>query len=116
MSSGETIFHKIIRKEIPAQIVFEDDRLIAFKDINPAAPIHVLVVPKKTIPTANDLTEQDAPLIGHMFVCASQIARELGVAEDGYRLVINCGENGGQTVFQLHLHILGGREQSWPPG
>ncbi len=116
MSGGETIFHKIIRKEIPAKIVYEDDTVIAFNDIAPASPTHILFVPEKTIPTINDADLSDKALLGHMVLTAAQVARDLGLAEGGYRLVINCGPDGGQTVFQLHLHLLGGREHGWPPG
>ena len=112
----KTIFHQIIDRKIPADIVFEDERVIAFKDIQPAAPEHILIVPKRTIPTANDITSQDEALIGHMVFVAKEYAKQVGVSEDGYRLVINCNENGAQTVFQLHLHLLAGRQMSWPPG
>lgn len=113
---AETIFDKIIRKEIPADIVYEDEQTLAFKDINPQAPTHVLVIPKKQIATIADINEADAPLIGRLFTTAAQIADRLGLAEDGYRLVVNHGEHGGQTVHHLHIHILGGRAMTWPPG
>ena len=112
----ETIFHKIINKEIPADILYEDEQVIAFRDIAPAGPVHVLIVPKQTIPTISDVSVEDEQLIGHMHIVAVKVAEKLGVSEDGYRLVINCGENGGQTVFQLHLHLIGGRKMEWPPG
>ena len=113
---AETVFDKIIRKEIPADIVYEDEQTLAFKDINPQAPTHVLVIPKKQIETIADIDESDAPLIGQLFTTAAQVAENLGLAEDGYRLVINHGERGGQTVQHLHIHILGGRAMTWPPG
>lgn len=116
MNGADTIFHKIIRKEIPAKLAYEDEQVVAFYDINPAAPTHILVVPKKSIATLNDLTAADETTVGHMVLVATKLAREKGISDDGYRLVINCGEHGGQTVFQLHLHLLGGREHSWPPG
>ncbi len=113
---AETIFDKIIRKEIPADIVHEDEQTLAFKDINPQAPTHVLVIPKKPIATIADISDSDAPLIGKLFTTAAQVAADLGLAEDGYRLVVNHGGHGGQTVHHLHIHILGGRALSWPPG
>ncbi|HJL41374.1 MAG TPA: histidine triad nucleotide-binding protein [Myxococcales bacterium LLY-WYZ-16_1] len=111
----KTIFAKIIDREIPADIVFEDDRVLVFKDINPAAPTHVLVIPKKPIAKVEDMTEADEPLLGHMVYVATQVAKDLGL-EGGYRLVMNNGNEGGQTVFHIHLHVLGGRPMHWPPG
>ena len=115
---GETIFAKIIRKEIPADIVFESDTVLAFKDIKPQAPVHVLIIPKDTeIPTINDLTStKHSELLGSMMDAAKKIAKDLGVNEDGYRLVMNCGANAGQEVYHLHMHLLGGRPMMWPPG
>ncbi len=113
---AETIFSKIIRKEIPAEIVYEDDEILAFKDIAPQAPIHVLIIPKKEIPTVNDITDEDAPLVGKLFLVAKKLAKELNIAENGYRLVFNCNKDAGQAVFHLHLHLLGGRKFTWPPG
>lgn len=104
-----TIFSKIVAKEIPADIVYEDDTVLAFRDINPQAPTHILIIPKREIPTANDLSETDEVLVGHMFVIATKIAREQGIAESGYRLMVNCRDDGGQEVYHLHLHLLGGR-------
>jgi histidine triad (HIT) family protein len=104
-----TLFEKIIAGDLPADFVYRDDQVVAFRDIHPAAPVHVLIVPVKPIPTANDIHESDAALVGHMFVVARQIAAAEGIAEDGYRLIINCNEHGGQEVFHLHLHLLGGR-------
>jgi len=107
--SEDTIFSRIVRGEIPADIVYKDDLVTAFRDINPQAPTHVLVIPNKPIPTADDITEADEPLIGHMFTTAARIAREEGIDRDGYRLIINCREHAGQEVYHLHLHLLGGR-------
>ena len=113
---AETIFSKIIRKEIPAQIVYEDDEVLAFRDINPQAPVHILIIPKKQIATLNDLRPEDAPLIGKLYLVAGQLASEMGFAEDGYRTVFNCNSHGGQEVYHLHLHLLAGRQMNWPPG
>lgn len=110
-----TIFSKIIDKQIPADIVYEDDLCLAFRDINPQAPTHVLVIPKREIKSIDELTASDSTLIGHLFVIVRQIARELCLGE-GYRTVINCGQHGGQTVDHLHIHLLGGRPLTWPPG
>ena len=104
-----TIFEKIIAGEIPADIIYRDDQLICFPDINPAAPVHLLIVPLKPVPTADDLSDDDAALVGHMFMVARDLARQHGLAENGYRLVINCNADGGQEVPHLHLHLLGGR-------
>ena len=104
-----TIFSKIIRGEIPADIVHQDDIVTAFKDINPQAPVHILIVPNKDIATVDDVTEADAETLGHMFVVARQIARDQGIAETGYRLIVNCRDDGGQEVYHLHMHLLGGR-------
>lgn len=112
---SETIFTKIINREIPADILYEDNISLAFSDINPQAPVHFLVIPKKEIATINDLTEADRELVGHLYLVAAKIAREKGVADDGYRVVMNCGENSGQTVFHIHLHVLGGKPLGWPP-
>lgn len=112
---SETIFTKIINREIPADIVYEDDQCLAFRDINPQAPVHVLIIPRKAIPTINDVTEEDAPLVGHLFVVAGKLAREMGVADDGYRVVMNCNAMAGQTVYHLHLHMLAGKTLGWPP-
>jgi len=104
-----TIFSKIIAREVPANIVYQDDRVTAFHDINPAAPVHILIVPNKEIPTMNDATPEDEGVLGHMLLVAAQIAREHNIAESGYRLIINTNADGGQEVFHLHLHLLGGR-------
>ena len=107
---GETIFSKIIRRELPADIVYEDDDVLAFRDINPQAPVHVLVIPKVEIATVNDIQPQQAELIGKMVLAAQKIAGDEGIAEDGYRLVVNCNQHGCQEVFHLHLHLIGGRQ------
>lgn len=112
---ADTIFSKIIRREIPADIVYEDDLCLAFKDIAPQAPVHILVIPKKPIPKLADATSQDHALMGHLLLKVKQVAEEVGL-ENGYRVVINTGDDGGQTVHHLHLHILGGRQMQWPPG
>jgi len=110
-----TLFTKIVRREIPADIVYEDALCIAFRDINPQAPTHVLLVPKEELPKLSDATERHAALLGHLMVTAPKVARQLGVA-DAFRLVVNNGAEAGQSVFHLHLHILGGRPFHWPPG
>ena len=110
-----TIFDKIISKEIPANIVYEDDTALAFHDIAPQAPIHVLIIPKKRIAQIQDMTDEDEPVIGHLLNVATKVVKELKL-ENGYRLVINNGQEGGQTVYHLHVHLLGGRPLSWPPG
>ncbi len=104
-----TIFSKIINKEIPSDMVYQDDQVTAFRDIQPQAPVHILIVPNKEIPTVNDIKEEDKLLIGHMVLVAQKIAAEQGVAENGYRLLINCNKDGGQEVFHLHMHLFGGR-------
>lgn len=104
-----TIFAKIIAGDIPSDMVFQDDQVTAFRDINPQAPTHILIVPNREIPTANDVSEADEQLLGHMFVVARQLAADEGIDADGYRLIINCNEHGGQEVYHLHLHLLGGR-------
>jgi histidine triad (HIT) family protein len=111
-----TLFTKIIQREIPAKIVFENEFVLAFEDIHPQAPIHILIVPKKEIATINDLDRESAPMIAELFLAAKTIANTLGVAESGYRVVMNCNQDGGQTVFHLHLHFLAGRALHWPPG
>ena len=113
---SETIFHKIIRREIPADILHEDELCIAIRDIQPVSPCHILIIPKQTIPSVNDLTADDRQLVGHLVLVAQQLAAREGVDESGYRLVFNCGSDGSQSVFQLHLHLVGGREFGWPPG
>jgi histidine triad (HIT) family protein len=104
-----TLFERIIQGELPASIVHRDERVIAFRDIHPRAPTHILIVPLRPIPTANDVTSADEALLGHMFVVAAEIARREGIAENGYRLIVNCNAHGGQEVYHLHLHLLGGK-------
>ena len=111
-----TIFTKIINKEIDANIVYEDDDILAFEDINPQAPTHILIIPKKEIQTANDIQEEDTSLIGRLVLIAKDIAKQKGIEKDGYRLIMNCNDDGGQTVFHIHMHLIGGRKLSWPPG
>ncbi len=111
-----TLFAKIIAKEIPAQIVYEDDDVVAFRDINPQAPLHVLFVPRRPLATLDAATAGDAELIGKLVLAAAAYARREGYAERGYRTVFNCNRDGGQTVFHLHLHLLAGRQMTWPPG
>ena len=112
---GDNIFLKIINKQIPAKVAHEDDICLAFHDVNPQAPVHVLIVPKKVIPTVDDLTPADKETVGHLVLVAKELAGKLGL-KDGYRLVMNCKGHGGQTVPHLHLHLLGGRPFTWPPG
>jgi histidine triad (HIT) family protein len=104
-----TLFEKIIAGELPATVLFRDSRVIAFQDIRPAAPTHVLIVPNKPIPTVNDIADSDESLVGHMFIVARDLARQLGIADSGYRLIVNCNTDGGQEVYHLHMHLLGGR-------
>lgn len=111
-----TIFDKIIAREIPADIVFEDAHVLAFRDINPQAPVHVLFIPKRPVPTLNDLTEGDEIVVGRLAMAAAAYARQEGFADSGYRVVMNCNRDGGQTVFHIHLHLLAGRAMHWPPG
>lgn len=113
---SETLFGKIAAGEVPAEIVYEDEDVLAFRDISPQAPTHVLVIPRKPIPTINDLEPEDADLVGKLFLAAKTIASQEGIAETGYRTVINCNAAGGQSVYHLHLHLLGGRPMQWPPG
>lgn len=112
-----TIFSKIINKEISADIVYESENVLAFKDIRPQAPVHILIIPKTEIPKVTDIKgNEHTQLLGEMFDAANKIAKDLGIAEDGFRLVFNCGNNGGQEVYHLHMHLLGGRKMNWPPG
>jgi histidine triad (HIT) family protein len=115
MSEIETIFSKIIKGKIPANIVYEDDLALAFRDITPQAPVHILVIPKKPIPKLADAESQDQALLGHLLLIVKHVAEQEGLA-NGYRVVINTGADGGQTVYHMHLHILGGRPMDWPPG
>ena len=111
-----TIFTKIINKEIPADIVYEDDELLAFNDIAPQAPVHILIIPKKEISTLNNLKTEDGIIVGKMILLAKDLAKKYKIDQTGYRTVFNCNEDGGQTVFHIHLHLLGGRSLGWPPG
>ncbi|MEN1680833.1 MAG: histidine triad nucleotide-binding protein [Planctomycetota bacterium] len=111
-----TIFAKIIAKEIPADIVYEDDHCLAFRDIAPQAPVHVLVIPKKPIPSVEAIEDDDAELIGHLWRVIRNVARAEGIADGGYRVTVNCGADGGQEVDHLHYHVMGGRKMEWPPG
>lgn len=113
---SDDLFLKIIRREIPADIVYETDTVLAFRDINPQAPTHVLVIPKEPIATLNDVESEHQGVLGELFLAAKEIANREGVAEDGYRVVMNCGGDAGQEVLHIHLHLLGGRRLSWPPG
>lgn len=112
---AETIFSKIINREIPADIVYEDDLSLAFKDVNPQAPVHLLIIPKKRIATINDIAEDDRELVGHLFWVAGKLAKDMGFDDDGYRAVMNCNEQAGQSVFHIHLHLLAGKPLGWPP-
>ena len=114
--NNDCLFCKIVEKKIPADIVYESENIIAFKDIEPKAPIHCLIIPKKHISTINDIDGSNSNIIGLMYEAAAQLARTLNVDKDGYRVVMNCNSNGGQTVYHIHLHFLAGRRFSWPPG
>ena len=114
--NNDCLFCKIVEKKIPADIVYESEDIIAFKDIEPKAPIHCLIIPKKHISTINDINGSNSNIIGLMYEAAAQLARTLNVDKDGYRVVMNCNSNGGQTVYHIHLHFLAGRRFSWPPG
>lgn len=110
------IFCRIASKEVPSRIVFEDEKIVAIEDINPQAPVHLLVIPKKHIPTIQDITDNEKDLMSALFLVINRMAAERGISEKGYRVVINCGPSGGQTVYHLHLHLIGGRYMKWPPG
>ncbi|NOY39272.1 MAG: histidine triad nucleotide-binding protein [Nitrospirae bacterium] len=112
----ECLFCRIAEKKLPAKLVYEDEFAVAFEDINPQAPIHVLVIPRKHISTSLELKEEDNALVGRLFQIANRIARQKGIAERGFRIVMNCNAEAGQTVFHLHIHLLGGRVMHWPPG
>jgi len=113
---SDCIFCRIAAGEIPAELVYEDELVLGFRDLSPQAPTHVLIIPRKHIPTLNDLQPEDEALVGRLYSAAAQIAAREGLAERGYRTLINCNADGGQTVFHLHLHLLGGRQMNWPPG
>ena len=108
-----TIFNKIINKEIPADIIYENETVLCFKDINPIAPIHLLIIPKKEIPTVNDIKNDDKELMGDLFIAAKEVAKLLKIDENGYRLIINCNEDGCQTVYHLHIHLIAGKKLGW---
>jgi histidine triad (HIT) family protein len=114
--SNDTLFAKIVRREIPAQIVFQDEDVTAFRDLNPAAPTHILIVPNQIIPTLNDATPEDERMLGKLLLTAQKLAAQEGIAAGGYRVVMNCNADGGQSVYHIHLHLLGGRKMTWPPG
>ncbi|QGT99992.1 Bis(5'-nucleosyl)-tetraphosphatase (asymmetrical) [Candidatus Syntrophocurvum alkaliphilum] len=116
MSESNCLFCKIISHELDAKIVYEDEQVIAIEDINPVAPVHILLIPKKHIESLDKVTEQDSVIVGNIQIIASQIAKDLKLSENGYRVVNNCGKLGGQTVYHIHYHLLGGREFGWPPG
>lgn len=116
MSSADCLFCKIVAGDIPAEIIYESESAIAFRDINPQAPTHVLIIPRQHIATINDLDEGDESTVGHLYMAAKAIAAAEGLADDGYRVVMNCNEGAGQTVFHIHLHLVGGRTLGWPPG
>ena len=116
MSDADLLFSKIVSREIDADIVWENERVLAFRDINPQAPTHVLIIPKERIPTINDIAPEQASIVGELFLAAAAIAKQEGFADDGYRVVMNCNAAAGQTVFHIHLHLLGGRQLGWPPG
>jgi len=113
---SDCLFCKIVQKEIPCDIVYENERLLAFRDISPQAPTHILIIPKKHIATTNDISKDDTTLIGEIVHRSSKLAWEEGIADSGYRTVFNCKEDGGQAVYHIHLHLLGGRQMNWPPG
>ena len=106
----ETIFSKIIRREIPSDIIYQDDSVTAFRDISPQAPVHILIIPSKIIPTVNDIGEDDEKVLGHLFTVAAKLAKQEGIDESGYRLIMNCNKDGGQEVYHLHMHLLGGKQ------
>ena len=113
---GDCIFFKIVAGEIPSKKIYEDDKVLAFYDISPEAPVHFLVVPKEHIVSANDITEENCSIVSHIFLVINKIVRDLNISENGYRIVNNCGTDGGQTVNHIHFHVLGARELKWPPG
>ncbi|CAH2056338.1 unnamed protein product, partial [Iphiclides podalirius] len=115
-AGGDTIFGKILRNEIPAKFVYEDEQCVAFHDVNPQAPTHILVIPRKAIPQLSKATDEDEQLLGHLLIAARKIAAKEGLDKTGFRLVINDGKDGAQSVYHLHIHILGGRQMRWPPG
>jgi len=113
---NDCLFCKIVEKKIPAEIVYENDQLLAFKDVDPQAPVHILIIPKEHIITTNDLNKKHTELIGNMVLTATKLATEYDIADSGYRTVLNCNKEGGQAVYHIHMHLLGGRPLHWPPG
>jgi histidine triad (HIT) family protein len=113
---SDTIFGKIASGEVAADLIYEDEEVVAFRDLHPQAPVHILVIPRKPIPTLNDAAPEDAELLGRLMLAAAKVAAQEGIAEQGYRTVINCNAAGGQTVYHLHVHLIGGRPLQWPPG
>jgi histidine triad (HIT) family protein len=113
---SDTIFGKIASGELAADIVYEDEHVVAFRDLNPQAPVHVLLIPRKPIPTLNDAASEDSELLGRLMLAAAAVAKQEGIAEQGYRTIVNCNAAGGQTVYHLHVHLIGGRPLQWPPG
>jgi histidine triad (HIT) family protein len=116
MTDQDCIFCKIVKKEIPTKIIYEDDLILAFKDINPQAPSHILVIPKEHFPSLNEIPEDKKEIISHIFMNIKRIAQKIGAIEEGYRVVLNTGKNAGQEVFHIHFHLLSGRRMTWPPG
>ncbi|MGB5256374.1 MAG: histidine triad nucleotide-binding protein [Woeseiaceae bacterium] len=116
MAKQDCLFCKILNAEIPAEVIYESDTAIAFRDINPQAPTHALIIPRKHIATINDIDDEDHAIVGSLYAAAKEIAAQEGFSDDGYRAVMNCNEAAGQTVFHIHLHLLGGRQLGWPPG
>ena len=116
INMSDDLFIKIINREIPADIIYETDDILAFRDINPQAPVHVLIIPKEQIRTINDLRSKHGEIVGKLFLVAAELAEREGIADEGYRVVMNCNEAGGQAVYHIHLHLLGGRQMGWPPG
>ncbi|XP_060808686.1 adenosine 5'-monophosphoramidase HINT1 [Amyelois transitella] len=116
VAGGDTIFGKILRKEIPAKFVYEDDECVAFHDVNPQAPTHILVIPRKPIPQLSKADDADEKLLGHLLIAARKVAAQAGLDKSGFRLVINDGKDGAQSVYHLHIHVIGGRQLKWPPG
>ncbi len=116
MTEQDCLFCKILAGDIPADVIYESDAAIAFRDVNPQAPVHVLIIPRQHIATINDLDASDAATVSSMIMAAKEIARDEGLADDGYRIVMNCNQAAGQSVFHIHLHLLGGRSLAWPPG
>lgn len=113
---SDTIFGKIANGEIEADVVYEDEHVVAFRDLSPQAPVHVLLIPRKPIPTLNDAGSEDSELLGRLMLTAAKVAKQEGIAEQGYRTIVNCNAAGGQTVYHLHVHLIGGRPLQWPPG